>query len=102
MADLEFIVNRVSKIQNGAKSLTWGVCIEREDKYAMFAVGHNHYRGEVLYIRVMQLEHTWGVETYYGGSYAPSSSVQVVDEMEVLAEVKKILARAFPAKNLGG
>lgn len=100
--DLRYIVNRVTKMQNKAQSLTWGVCVEEDLNYVMFAVGHKSYSGEVLFIKVEQKTDVFKLETYENTEYQPTTVWTVNDRIEVVGKVKEILSAVFPAKNLGG
>ena len=96
MIDLDVLCDKVSKTQNKAKSLKWGVHIEPEEHSAMIAVGHKSYRGKVLYIHLIVGE---SVEvTYFIGEDRKPTHVEMCSsEEEVLKEVRRILSFEFPA-----
>ena len=96
MIDLYVLCDKVSKTQNKAKSLKWGVHIEPEEHSAMIAVGHKSYRGKVLYIHLIVRE---SVEvTYFIGEDRKPTHVEMCSsEEEVLKEVRRILTFEFPA-----
>lgn len=96
MIDLDVLCDKVSKTQNKAKSLKWGVHVEPEEHSAMFAVGHKSYKGKVLYIHLIVRE---SVEvTYFIGEDRKPTHVEMCSsEEEVLKEVRRILTFEFPA-----
>ena len=96
MIDLDVLCDKVSKTQNKAKSLKWGVHIEPEEHSAMIAVGHKSYKGKVLYIHLIVRE---SVEvTYFIGEDRKPTHVEMCSsEEEVLKEVRRILSFEFPA-----
>ena len=96
MIDLDVLCDKVSKTQNKAKSLKWGVHVEPEEHSAMIAVGHKSYKGKVLYIHLIVRE---SVEvTYFIGEDRKPTHVEMCSsEEEVLKEVRRILSFEFPA-----
>ena len=96
MIDLDVLCDKVSKTQNKAKSLKWGVHVEPEEHSAMFAVGHKSYKGKVLYIHLIVRE---SVEvTYFICEDRNPTHVEMCSsEEEVLKEVRRILTFEFPA-----
>ena len=96
MIDLDVLCDKVSKTQNKAKSLKWGVHIEPEEHSAMIAVGHKSYKGKVLYIHLIVRE---SVEVAYfiGEDRKPTHVEMCSSEEEVLKEVRRILTFEFPA-----
>ena len=96
MIDLDVLCDKVSKTQNKAKSVKWGVHIEPEEHSAMIAVGHKSYKGKVLYIHLIVRE---SVEvTYFIGEDRKPTHVEMCSsEEEVLKEVRRILTFEFPA-----
>ena len=96
MIDLDVLCDKVSKTQNKAKSLKWGVHIEPEEHSAMIAVGHKSYKGKVLYIHLIVRE---SVEVTYFicEDRKPTHAEMCSSEEEVLKEVRRILTFEFPA-----
>ena len=96
MIDLDVLCDKVSKTQNKAKSLKWGVHVEPEEHSAMFAVGHKFYKRKVLYIHLIVRE---SVEvTYFICEDRKPTHVEMCSsEEEVLKEVRRILTFEFPA-----
>ena len=96
MIDLDVLCDKVSKTQNKAKSLKWGVHIEPEEHSAMIAVGHKSYRGKVLYIHLIVRESV-EVSYFIGEDRKPTHVEMCSSEEEVLKEVRRILTFEFPA-----
>ena len=96
MIDLDVLCDKVSKTQNKAKSLKWGVHIEPEEHPAMIAVGHTFYKRKVLYIHLIVRE---SVEVTYFicEDRKPTHAEMCSSEEEVLKEVRRILSFEFPA-----
>ena len=96
MIDLDVLCDKVSKTQNKAKSLKWGVHVEPEEHSTMIAVGHKSYKGKVLYIHLIVRE---SVEVAYfiGEDRKPTHVEMCSSEEEVLKEVRRILTFEFPA-----
>ena len=96
MIDLDVLCDKVSKTQNKAKSLKWGVHIEPEEHSAMIAVGHKSYKGKVLYIHLIVRESV-EVSYFIGEDRKPTHVEMCSSEEEVLKEVRRILSFEFPA-----
>lgn len=96
MIDLDVLCDKVSKTQNKAKSLKWGVHIEPEEHSAMIAVGHKSYKGKVLYIPLIVRESV-EVSYFIGEDRKPTHVEMCSSEEEVLKEVRRILTFEFPA-----
>ena len=96
MIDLDVLCNKVSKTQNKAKSLKWGVHVEPEEHSAMIAVGHKSYKGKVLYIHLIVRESV-EVSYFIGEDRKPTHVEMCSSEEEVMKEVRRILTFEFPA-----
>ena len=96
MIDLDVLCDKVSKTQNKAKSLKWGVYIEPEEHSAMFAVGHKSYKGKVLYIHLI-VRGSAEVSYFIGEDRKPTHVEMCSSEEGVLKEVRRILSFEFPA-----
>lgn len=87
------MIDKITKIQNGAKSLMWG-CSRHSETETMFAVGHKSYPREVLYFIVSDDFEVSLVSV----DHKKLPRDKFSSEKEVIAWVVELLKDAFPAK----
>lgn len=90
------LVDTITKIQNGAKSLLWGYTRHSETEY-MFAVGHKSYPGEIRYLIVSE---DFAVREVDGSTQVLVKKCK--DEVEVIPEIVNLLKQWFPVKEVSG
>lgn len=88
-------VEKILKIQNGAKSLMWG-CTRHSETETMFAVGHKSYPNEVLYFIVSDDFEV----SLVSADHKKLPRDRFSNEREVIAWVVELLKDAFPAKGV--
>ena len=87
------MTDKILKIQNGAKSLTWGHTRHSETE-TLFAVGHKSYHN-VKYLIVGD-----DFAVYDANGVYKVLVKQCANEDEVLREVYELLKQWFPAKGV--
>ena len=87
------MIDKITKIQNGAKSLMWG-CTRHSETETLFCVGHKSYPKQVHYIVVTK---DLVVETVTD-DHKLETVKSCADETEVLKVIYELLKQWFPAK----
>ena len=87
------LIDDILKIQNGAKSLTWGHT-RHSDTETLFAVGHKSYH-QLRYFIVGD-----DFSVYDVSGNARVFVIQCTNEDEVMSVVIEMLKQWFPAKEL--
>lgn len=88
------LVDTITKIQNGAKSLLWGYHKHSETE-CMFAVGHKSYPGVIRYFIVSE---DFTVREVDGTTQVLVKKCK--DEVEVIPVIVNLLKQWFPVKEV--